>query len=263
MDKGEGGPDGLILEEAQEASGTPASATGILVRVRAALKSAPEHRKRTGRPLVTLSYAQSLDGSIAARPGHPLTLSGPQSLVLTHSLRSFHDAILVGIGTVLADNPHLNVRLVRGRNPQPVIVDSRLRFPPYADLLGKGRTPWIVANEGADPDRRQALEAAGARIFCLPSSNGWVDLEALLKRLGEMEVNSLLVEGGAQVITSFLAARLVDRVIVTIAPLLVGGLRVGDGMGPANCRCFPRLGNLTYQRLGEDLVLMGEPVWKA
>ena len=263
MDKGEGGPDGVILEEAREASGTPAAETGILLRVRAALKAAPEHRHRTGRPLVTLSYAQSLDGSIAARPGHPLTLSGPQSLVLTHSLRSCHDAILVGIGTVLADNPHLNVRLVRGRNPQPVIVDSRLRFPPYADLLGNGRAPWIVAKEGADPARRQALEAAGARIFCLPSSNGWVDLGALLIRLGELEVNSLMVEGGAQVITSFLGARLVDQVIVTIAPLLVGGLRVGDGVGPANLRWFPRLSNLTYQRLGEDLVLMGEPVWMA
>jgi len=254
---------GLILEEAREATGTPAEETRVLVRVRAALEAAPEHRRRTGCPLVTLSYAQSLDGSIAARPGHPLTLSGPQSMVLTHGLRSFHDAILVGIGTVLADNPRLNVRLATGRNPQPVIVDSRLRFPPYANLLGNGRAPWIMANEGAEPARRQALEAAGARIFCLPSSHGWVDLEALLKRLGELEVNSLMVEGGAQVITSFLAARLVDQIILTIAPLLVGGLRVGDGMGPANLRRFPRLSNLTYQRLGEDLVLMGEPEWKA
>jgi 3,4-dihydroxy 2-butanone 4-phosphate synthase/GTP cyclohydrolase II len=263
MGQGKGRSDGLILEEAQGATGTPAEETRVLVRVRVALEAAPEHRRRTGRPLVTLSYAQSLDGSIAARPGHPLTLSGPQSMVLTHGLRSLHDAILVGIGTVLADNPRLNVRLVTGRNPQPVIVDSRLRFPPYANLLGNGRAPWIVANEGAEPARWQALEAAGARIFCLPSSNSWVDLEALLKRLGELEVNSLMVEGGAQVITSFLAARLVDQVILTIAPLLVGGLRVGDGMGPANLRWFPRLSNLTYQRLGEDLVLMGEPEWKA
>ena len=96
---------------------------------------AAAHHRRTGRPFVTLTYAQSLDGSIAADPGQPLSLSGPQSLLLTHYLRAAHDAILVGIGTVLADNPLLNVRLVEGKNPQPVIVDSQLRFPLDANLL--------------------------------------------------------------------------------------------------------------------------------
>lgn len=235
----------------------------IIKRLRAVLAAAPAFRQRRGRPLVTLSYAQSLDGSIADRPGRPLSLSGSQSMMLTHGLRASHDAILVGIGTVLADNPRLNVRLVAGNSPQPVIVDSRLRFPSYANLLRHRRPPWIVANEGADPERREALEAGGARVFCLPAANGWVDLEALLRKLGEMEVNSLMVEGGAQIITSFLASRLVDQVILTIAPLLVGGLRVVDRLRNPNPRSFPRLRRLTYQRLGEDLVLMGEPDWEA
>ncbi|MCL4500893.1 MAG: RibD family protein [Deltaproteobacteria bacterium] len=233
---------------------------GIIDRIQSVLKGASEHRRRTGRPLVTLSYAQSLDGSIADRPGRPLSLSGSQGMILTHGLRASHDAILVGIGTVLADNPRLNVRLVAGESPQPVIVDSRLRFPPYANLLRNGRTPWIVANEGADPERREALEAMGARVFCLPAANGLVNLETLLQQLGEMDINSIMVEGGAQIITSFLAARLVDQIILTIAPLLVGGLRVVDSLGRGR---FPRLSNLTYQRLGEDLVLMGEPEWQA
>jgi riboflavin-specific deaminase-like protein len=101
----------------------------ILEQVCEVLQSAAAHRQCLGRPFVTLSYAQSLDGSIADRPGRPLALSGEASMALTHSLRASHEAILVGIGTVLADNPSLNVRLVAGKNPQPIVVDSRLRFP--------------------------------------------------------------------------------------------------------------------------------------
>src|SRR5262249_3832268 len=97
--------------------------------IAALVQRAAAHPRRTGRPFVTLSYAQSVDGSIAARPGQPLALSGAQSMTLTHQLRVAHDAILVGIGTVLADNPRLTVRLVEGKNPQPIVADSHLRFP--------------------------------------------------------------------------------------------------------------------------------------
>jgi GTP cyclohydrolase II len=225
------------------------------------LSTAAAHRRHTGRPYVTLTYAQSLDGSIAGRPGHPLPLSGAASMALTHSLRAAHDAILVGIGTVLADNPNLNVRLVNGKNPQPVIVDSRLRFPVYANLLRHGRTPWIATGERADAERQQALEAAGARVLRVSGSNGWVDLPALLAQLGELGISSLMVEGGAQIITSFLASRLVDQVVVTIAPLLVGGLRAVDSLGYGSAKGLPRLTRLSYLPLGDDLVLRGEPDW--
>ena len=236
---------------------------GIMEQINMPLSEAAAHRQRTGRPFVTLSYAQSLDGSIAARPGRPLALSGSQSMALTHGLRAAHDAILVGIGTLLADNPRLNVRLVEGKDPQPIVVDSRLRFPPYANLLRNGRVPWIATSEGADPERQTALEKIGARVLRLPTgANGWVDLAALLEHLGQLGVNSLMVEGGAQIITSFLATRLVDQVVLTIAPMLVGGLRVMDYLGQAQMNCFPRLRQVSYQRLGEDLVLRGEPHWE-
>src|SRR5262249_55310613 len=135
------------------------------------LNKAVGHRTRTGRPFITLSYAQSIDGCIAARSSEPLALSGSQSLELTHRLRAAHDAILVGIGAVLADNPRLTVRLTEGKNPQPIIVDSRLRLPRTANVLRSGSGPvWVATTETADVERQRMLEAAGARVMRLSAT---------------------------------------------------------------------------------------------
>jgi 3,4-dihydroxy 2-butanone 4-phosphate synthase/GTP cyclohydrolase II len=216
-----------------------------------------------GRPFITLSYAQSLDGCIAAHPGRPLALSGRESLVLTHRLRAEHDAILVGIGTVLADNPRLTVRLVEGRSPQPVVADSRLRFPPEANLLRHPLPPLIATSEHADRGRQKALEMAGARILRVPAdAQGRVILPALLERLAELQIRSLMVEGGARIITSFLRERMVDHLVLTVAPRFVGGFRGVLQLGEADSVCRPRLHNLRHQRLGEDLIFWGDPVWE-
>jgi len=216
------------------------------------------------RPYVTLTYAQSLDGAIAARPGHSLALSCRESQTMTHTLRARHDAILVGIGTVLADNPSLTVRLVEGKNPQPVILDSRLRFPLYAKLLRQtNHAPWIITSFEAEPERQAALESLGARVYRLPSGeNGGIELNELLHMLGEQGVESLMVEGGAQIITSFLGYQVVDQIIVTIAPVLVGGVRVLDILHQPRPKKFPRLVNVEYQRIGGDLVVRGFPDWQ-
>jgi GTP cyclohydrolase II len=221
------------------------------------------HRQHTGRPFVTLTYAQSLDGSIAADPGQPLSLSGPQALLLTHCMRAAHDAILVGIGTVLADNPLLNVRLVAGKDPQPVIVDSRLRFPLEANLLSRHPlSPWIATSDQADHRRQQCLEAAGARVLRLPSmANGDVDLAALLEQLGKWGIDSLMVEGGARIITSFLARQLADHLVLTVVPRLVGGVHAVGNLGQFGLAHFPGLRNVGHQRLGDDLVLWGDLAW--
>jgi 3,4-dihydroxy 2-butanone 4-phosphate synthase/GTP cyclohydrolase II len=222
------------------------------------------YRQETGRPLVTLTYAQSLDGSIAARPGHPLAVSCTESQTFTHSLRAAHDAILVGIGTVLADNPRLNVRLVPGKSPQPVLLDSRLRFPSYAKLLNNGSCPWVMTTPSAEMSRQRDLEEQGARVFRLPeSSSGGIDLIALLAKLGEMGITTLMVEGGAQVITSFIISQLVDQVIVTVAPVLVGGLRVFDSSLQLPFGNFPRLTQVSFHQVGKDLVLWGNPDWSS
>lgn len=210
------------------------------------------------RPAVTVTYAQSLNGSLAAAPAQPLALSGPQSLAFTHQLRAAHAAILVGVNTVLADNPQLTVRIsgatALGPNPQPIVLDSRLRCPLAARLL---RHPthalWLVTTDAAPAERQAALEAAGARVIRLPAdAQGRVALPALLDWLGAQGLASLMVEGGAQTITAFLAQRLADRLIITLAPRLIGGL---------NAIAAPLdlpLRNIRYRTLGDDLIVEAE-----
>jgi 3,4-dihydroxy 2-butanone 4-phosphate synthase/GTP cyclohydrolase II len=227
------------------------------------LAKATDHCREMGRPLVTLSYAQSLDGCITAKRGQSLAISGPQSLALTHQLRAAHDAILVGLGTVLADNPRLTVRLVDGNDPQPVVADSRLRFPLDANLLrNHPLSPWIATGLAAEQDRQRALEGAGARVLRLPlNTHGQVKLVALLECLAELGIDSLMVEGGARIITSFLRERLADLLVLTISPMLVGGLHAVDNLGETDPALFPRLSRARCERLGEDLVLWGELAW--
>jgi 3,4-dihydroxy 2-butanone 4-phosphate synthase/GTP cyclohydrolase II len=215
------------------------------------------------RPFVTLSYAQSLDGSITARRGRRTAISGPEAMRLTHQLRARHDAILVGIGTVLVDDPQLTVRLVEGPNPQPVVVDSRLRTPLTAKLLSHPTHKlWIAATDAADADRQVALEAAGAQVIRLPADGkGRVDLVALLDFLAHHDVYNLMVEGGAAVITSFLTQHLVDRLVLTIAPRLMGGVPAIETNGRLSGRALPQLRHAHFQPLGEDLVLVGDVVW--
>ncbi len=213
-------------------------------------------QRATTRPLVSLCYAQSLDGCVALQRGRPTALSGAETQRLTHWLRSKHEAILVGSGTVIADDPQLTVRLVEGQNPQPIILDSRLRTPLNARLiLGHPRPAWIATTEAADPARRAALEAVGATLLFLPQDrNGKVELMPLLECLAQRGVSRLMVEGGAQVIGSFLAAGLVDLLCVTIAPVLLGGLHAIEQA----LSHTPRLREVHVERMGEDLVVWGK-----
>ncbi|MBI5250838.1 MAG: RibD family protein [Desulfomonile tiedjei] len=218
------------------------------------------HFDRTRRPFVTLSYAQSLDGCISAKPGEALPLSGRKSLTLTHQLRASHDAILVGIGTVLSDNPRLNVRLVHGKNPRPVVVDSRLRLPLDSNLLNQdSRRPIIISTGNYGDDRLKAVEAAGAEVHAVPTRSGtMVDLSAMLDMLGEMGIRSLMVEGGSGIITNFLLEKLADYIVLTVAPVMVGGLRAVKDLRANAPESFPRVLNPGHRWLGEDLILWGD-----
>ncbi len=236
-----------------------------MVPIKELLSGAELHCQTYGRPLVTLSYAQSLDGCLALQRGEPLALSGHKSLRLTHRLRAAHEAILVGVGTVIADNPRLTVRLVAGKSPQPVILDGQLRTPPDANLFTEGREPWIATGEYPDPQKRAQLISAGARLlpFRLDDS-GRLPLPAVLTQLAELGIKALMVEGGARAITSFLVSQLVDRIVLTIAPTIIGGLHAVEGLTSAQAEYSParssplyRLHNPGYERLGDDLVVWG------
>lgn len=220
--------------------------------------------KPEDRPLVTLSYAQSLDGSIAARRGRPLQISGSKSAVLTHQLRANHDSILVGVGTVLADDPRLTVRLADGDNPQPVILDSTLRTPLNSALVRAG-SPWIATTNRAKPDKVEVFESLGVRLLHLPTGNGGqVELQELLGCLYQMGIRSLMVEGGAGVISSFINSRLVDFMILTISPMIVGGLpavQMPQDYLKQKENKFPRLGNVLSEYYGDDLIIFGQVEW--
>lgn len=219
-------------------------------------------RGTPGRPRVTVSYAQSLDGSIALVPGEMLRLSGDRALSLTHRLRARHDAILVGIGTVLADDPRLTVRFAVGRNPVPVVLDSRLRLPGPARLLADaaagpgagGRRLLVAATADAPEAAAERLAARGAEVLRFAPEEGRVPLRPLLRALARRGVRRLLVEGGSRVLTSLFAARLADCVVVTVAPRLLGG-------EPALARVPApvALGGLAWARFGDDLVFAGRP----
>jgi riboflavin-specific deaminase-like protein len=247
------------LLKARARSNTTADVVG---QVLDDLGAAARARGARPRPFVTLSWAQSLDGSIALEPGRGCALSGEESLAMTHAVRAAHDAILVGIGTLLADDPRLSVRHWTGRSPAPVVLDSRLRTPPTARVLaaGPGRAVCIACTTAADEARVAPLARRGVSVLRLPAQeNGWVDLGALLDSLGQSGVRRLMVEGGARVLTSFLRAGLGDYAVVTVAPRLLGGLPV---VGQLDRERPPRFSEVATHRLGDDVVLTGPLDWE-
>ncbi len=209
-------------------------------------------RRRGPLPVVTVTWAQSSAGAIAAEDGRPLVLSGPESMALTHRLRAAHDAILVGIVTVLSDDPLLSVRLLPGTpsQPQPVVLDSGLRFPVGARLLARpDRKPWIFHCD--EPGAAgAALEQRGARLFRVSRGPGGVDLYAVLQALQAEGIHSLMVEGGARVLRAFLTAGFAEQVVVTVSPSTAHGLSGPD---------IPGLVQTLSEKVGADTVTWGTP----
>lgn len=232
------------------------------------LEKAGAFSKEKRRPIVNICYAQSLDGSITSSTGSRLVLSGEESSILTHKLRAIHDAILVGIGTVLSDDPCLTVRHVKGTNPQPVIIDSVLKIPRHARLLVENPTPpWIMTTERAPAYRIDELQSLGARIEILPADlSGSVSLPAVLEKLSDLRIRSVMVEGGARIISSFLSEKLVDHLVLTIAMVYIGGFHLSllQNSLPEIIQIkqpVPRLDRPGYKWYGNDLIIWGDFVY--
>jgi len=216
------------------------------------------------RPFVTLKAAMSLDGKIAGWDRSSRWITGEAARGAGHRLRSESDAIAVGIGTLLADDPELTVRLEPAwpREPHRVVVDSRARTPCSARVLSAGspgRT-LIAVTEAAPSENVEALAARGAQVVRLPARDERVDLAALAAELARRDVTALLLEGGGELNAAFLEAGLVDRVVVFVAPLLLGGRSAPtplEGPGRGLKEAF-RLTAMTVRREGEDLVIEGD-----
>ena len=219
----------------------------------------------TGMPFVTSKFAMSLDGKIADRAGRSRWITGELARARAHELRAESDAILVGIGTVIADDPRLTARDTAGRprrlQPLRVVVDSRGRIPlDTAVASDKGRT--LIACIDMDESKRSELAARGVEVEVLPGHHGRVNLDALLRLLGGRGVTSILVEGGGQVAGSFFDGGLVDRVAAFIAPMIVGGRCApgpvaGDGV--ADITDSLQLGDYSCEKIGDDLFVVGYP----
>ena len=212
-------------------------------------------RMEKKRPFVTLKLAASLDGRIGVARGKAQWISGDSARRWTRTLRSQNDAILVGINTVLADDP-----LLTGlRTPVRVVLDSRLRTPARARLFRSKAPVWIAAGAGASKSKELRLRKSGAEVLRLSGSNGRLSFPAVLKELSKRGISRLLIEGGGEVAASALEAKAVDRAVWVVAPKILGGGAVPAvaGKGSRSPERAVRLEQVTVKRLGEDLVLQG------
>ena len=221
------------------------------------------HRTSTGLPFVIAKFAMSLDGKIATSSGESQWISGEEARRHTHNLRRTADAVMVGVGTALADDPQLTARdsdnTSLERQPLRVVVDSTGRVSPASKLFSSpGRV--LVATSAIDRVAKSALQGVGAEVVQLPGSDGRVDIAALMLLLVERGVNSVLIEGGGTLLASLIEQGLVSKVEAIVAPMLIGGrsaLTPLEGVGFSRLKDAIQLDHVTMSQLGNDIHIVG------
>ena len=237
---------------------------GLLNEECVRLNEAYVHYVRTGAPFVVAKMAQSIDGRVATRSRESKWITSEKARKFGQRLRNQLDAILVGVETVLADDPRLTCRLRGGVDPVRVVLDSQARTPPKCQVVQAAKTSkkptLIVVGKDASPTRVRGLKRAGAEVLVCELKGGRVHLPALLEELARRGIFSVLVEGGPTVIGSFFDADLVNKVHAFVAPLVIGGDdapgSVG-GLGPARLMNASRLRGVTTEQIGDDFLITG------
>jgi 3,4-dihydroxy 2-butanone 4-phosphate synthase/GTP cyclohydrolase II len=237
-------PAGAALSEAEPAV-VEADVTALLGRV----------QPQPDRPYVVLKYAQTMDGRIATSTGDARWISGTAERTVSHALRAASDGVLVGVGTALQDDPELTVRMVAGASPVRIVLDSTLRTPASAKVLSGEAATMLITTARSDQQRRIDLRRRGVRVEVVADVDGLVSLPAALAALRTAGIECLLVEGGSAVITSLLAAGLVDRLIVAVSPVIVGaGTEAVGSLGIDRVADGIRLTNRLIVPVGEDVI---------
>lgn len=236
--------------------------TGLLEKECQAINRPFIKQMTVGLPYVTLKSALTLDGKTATAIGDSRWVTGERARRLVHRMRSTTDAVMVGVGTVIADDPLLTCRIRGGRDPMRVIVDSSLRLPLSAQVLTlKSTSRTVVATISNDSAKIRELHLLGAEVVICKEKDGQVDLGDLLRQLGKWGVQSLLLEGGANLAAAFFREHLIDRCIFFYAPKLVGGEGIGlfTGKGVGMMAEAVPLDDVTIRRCGDDFMVEGEP----
>lgn len=222
------------------------------------------HNMLKNRPFVISKFAMTLDGKLATHTGHSKWITGEQSRYTVHQLRNEVDAILVGIGTVLADNPSLTTRLPEGggKNPIRVILDSELRTPLDANIVKTDEAKTIIVTSKHDEDKLSALLEKGVEFIFVPKTETGLNLNAMLTELYKKGITDVLVEGGAEMNASFLRAGLIDKYLVYIAPKLLGGRQSLTPFTGSDVDRMDEALNVTFEKvdkIGDDLCITAYP----
>jgi diaminohydroxyphosphoribosylaminopyrimidine deaminase / 5-amino-6-(5-phosphoribosylamino)uracil reductase len=215
----------------------------------------------TGLPFVTAKFAASLDGRIATASGESRWITADVARAAAHRLRHTNDAVLVGVDTVIADDPELTARVEHARPPMRVVVDTTLRIPETARVLNVDVAPTLIATTArADPDRLARLIGAGVEVEVVEAASSGVDLRELMTLLGARGVISVLIEGGASVLGSAFDQGIVDKVVAMVAPRIIGGASAPGavgGVGAPTLAAAPLLRDVAVERAGPDLLISG------
>ncbi|AKC67849.1 bifunctional diaminohydroxyphosphoribosylaminopyrimidine deaminase/5-amino-6-(5-phosphoribosylamino)uracil reductase RibD [Bacillus altitudinis] len=239
--------------------------TGVMEQESILMNEVFNHFITKKTPFVTLKAGITLDGKIASATSDSKWITSETSRYDAHHIRSINDAILVGAQTVIHDDPSLTARIPNGHHPIRIVLDSKLSIPLTAKVVTDQMAPtWIFTTKQADEEKRAALEAAGVNVI-MTDSDIRVPLQEVLQVLGERNVSSLMIEGGGQINASFLEQQLVDKLVIYMAPKLIGGRLSPSFFGGEGIRLMSdaiELDQLSLEPLGKDIKIMGYPVYQ-